>query len=105
MAMYSTRPGAEQQRPASEDDQEADVDGVAYVPVRAAHDEAWRRHLRDRRPPRPDELDERTDDGHQACSNENPASHTGDGPGLHGRVEMPVAEHLGKQAAEGTAES
>src|ERR1019366_7391573 len=79
--------------------------GVAYVPVRAAHDEAWRRHLRDRRPPRPDELDEGPDDRCQPCRDQDPASRLGDHPPGHGRVEVPITKQVREQQAEGAAES
>lgn len=76
---------------------------ASHVPVRAAHDKV-RRRLRERCSTRRNEFDERPHDHSRPCRDQDPASCLGDHPPGHGRVDVPIAEHVREQAGEGLAE-
>ena len=92
--------GAEEQRLAEQDAQEADVDGVAHVPVAPAHHETGRGRRRHGGAVGPEELDERVHHRDEARADQQDARRPRDPPVRQRPVKMPVVQQVRQQAAE-----
>lgn len=92
---------AEDQGLAEKNDQEADVDGVAYVPVKAADHQTWRRCDRDRSAAGSDELHERRHDRNETYADHDRTCRPSDHPMRQRRLKPPVAQQIRQHGAKG----